>query len=143
MKVAMGCDHGGLELKNRLKEYLVSKNIEVSDEGTYTSESCNYPVFAKKVARKTANGECDFGVLVCTSGIGMSIAANKVKNARAALIHEVNGAEMCRRHNNANIICFGQKVVTYETAVKCLDIFISTEFEGGRHETRVNMFEEE
>ncbi|MDD4124977.1 MAG: ribose 5-phosphate isomerase B, partial [Eubacteriales bacterium] len=107
MKIAIGSDHGGFALKTQLVDYLKNKNYEVSDEGTYSEESCDYPVFAKKAARKAASGECDFGVLVCTSGIGMSIAANKVKGARAALIRDAFDAEMSRRHNDANVICFG------------------------------------
>ncbi len=142
MKIAIGCDHGALDLKNALVDYLKSKGVEVDDKGTHTKDSCDYPVFAKAVSVDVASGKCDFGVLCCTSGIGMSIVANKTKNARAALIHEASGAEMCRRHNNANIICFGATQVTPENACKYIDIFTSTEFEGGRHERRVNMFED-
>jgi len=141
MKIAFGCDHGGLELKNYLMEELAKDGHEITDEGTYSKESCDYPVFAHKVARAVTSGEADRGVLVCTTGIGMSIAANKIKGARAALIHELHGAEFCRRHNDANIICFGQKAVDKETALECARVFLSTEFEGGRHERRVNLFE--
>ncbi len=141
MKIAIGCDHGALDLKNAIGEYLKSKGYEVFDKGTFTKDSCDYPVFAKAVASDVAKGECEFGVLCCTSGIGMSIVANKTKNARAALIHEASGAEMCRRHNNANIICFGATQVSPENACKYLDIFLNTEFEGGRHQRRVGMFE--
>lgn len=142
MKIAVGCDHGALDLKNAICEYLRSNGYEVDDKGTYTKDSCDYPVFAKAVAGSVAEGNADFGVLCCTSGIGMSIVANKVKNARAALIHEPSGAEMCRRHNNANIICFGATQVTPENAFKYIDIFLSTPFEGGRHQRRVDMFED-
>ena len=142
MKISIGCDHGGLELKTKLADYLKEKGYSVTDNGTFTKDSCDYPVFAKKTARDVASGDSGFGVLVCTTGIGMSICANKVKGARAALIHEEKGAEMCRRHNNANIICFGQAVTDFETACKCVDIFLSTPFEGGRHERRVSMFED-
>lgn len=142
MKISIGCDHGGLELKNAVAEYLRGEGHEVTDNGTYTKDSCDYPVFAKKTAKAVASGDADFGVLVCTTGIGMSICANKVRGARAALIHETRGAEMCRRHNNANVICFGQAVTDAETACKCVDIFLSTPFEGGRHERRVSMFED-
>lgn len=142
MKIAVGCDHGALDLKNAICEYLRSNGYEVDDKGTYTKDSCDYPVFAKAVAGSVSDGNADFGVLCCTSGIGMSIVANKVKNARAALIHEPSGAEMCRRHNNANIICFGATQVTPENACKYIDIFLSTPFEGGRHQRRVDMFED-
>ena len=142
MKIAIGADHGGFALKTQLIEYLKNKNYELSDEGTYSVESCDYPVFAKKVAGKVASGECDLGVLVCTSGIGMSIAANKVKGARAALVRDASDAEMSRRHNNANVICFGAKATSFEKAAECLDIFLNTKFDGGRHIRRVNMFED-
>ncbi len=142
MKIAVGCDHGALDLKNAICGYLRSNGHDVDDKGTYTKDSCDYPVFAKAVARSVSEGNADFGVLCCTSGIGMSIAANKVKNARAALIHEPSGAEMCRRHNNANIICFGATQVTPENACKFIDIFLETPFEGGRHQRRVDMFED-
>ena len=115
----------------------------MDDKGTFSKESCDYPVFAKAVAHDVADGKCDFGVLCCTSGIGMSIVANKVRNARAALVHEPSGAEMSRRHNNANIICFGAKLVSPEDACRYVDIFLATPFEGGRHQRRVDMFEEE
>ena len=125
MKIAIGCDHGAFELKNAIADHLRAKGFEVDDKGTFSKESCDYPVFC------------------CTSGIGMSIVANKVRNARAALVHESSGAEMSRRHNNANIICFGAKLVSPEDACRYVDIFLATPFEGGRHQRRVDMFEEE
>ncbi len=142
MKIAIGSDHGGFALKTQLVEYLKNKNYELSDEGTFNEESCDYPVFAKKVAGKVASGECDLGVLVCTSGIGMSIAANKVKGSRAALVRDAFDAEMSRRHNDANVICFGAKSISVEKATECLDIFLTAKFDGGRHVKRVAMFDE-
>lgn len=141
MKIAFGCDHGGLELKQFLMEKLKEAGYETEDMGTYTKDSCDYPIFARKVARAVAEGEADRGVLVCTSGIGMSIAANKIRGCRAALIHELHGAEFCRRHNDANVICFGQTAVEPETALECAEMFLKTGFEGGRHARRVNEFE--
>lgn len=142
MKIAFGCDHGGLELKQFLLEKLKEAGYETEDMGTYTKDSCDYPIFARKVARAVAEGEADRGVLVCTSGIGMSIAANKIRGCRAALIHELHGAEFCRRHNDANVICFGQTAVEPETALECAEMFLKTGFEGGRHARRVNEFED-
>ena len=142
MKIAFGCDHGGLELKQFLMKKLKEAGYETEDMGTYTKDSCDYPIFARKVARAVAEGEADRGVLVCTSGIGMSIAANKIRGCRAALIHELHGAEFCRRHNDANVICFGQTAVEPETALECAEMFLKTGFEGGRHARRVNEFED-
>ena len=142
MKISIGCDHGAYDLKETLKNHLTAKGYEVADEGTYSKDSCDYPVFAHKVANKVAAGDVDFGILCCTPGIGMSIAANKIKGARAALLHDEFSAEMTRRHNNSNILCIGAKIVeSEEKACRLADIFLSTEFEGGRHERRVNMFE--
>ena len=140
--IYIGCDHGGFELKNTIIERLLSLGYEVFDAGTYTNESCNYPVYAKEVCRNVLENEGSLGILVCGTGIGMSIAANKIKGARAALLHDEFSAEMTRRHNNSNILCIGAKIVeSEEKACRLADIFLSTEFEGGRHERRVNMFE--
>ena len=142
MKIAIGCDHGALDMKNKVVAHLQKKGFEVLDFGTHTKDSCDYPVFAHKVANKVAAGDVDFGILCCTTGIGMSIAANKIKGARAALLHDEFSAEMTRRHNNSNILCIGAKIVeSEEKACRLADIFLSTEFGGGRHERRVNMFE--
>ncbi len=142
MKIAIGADHGGFKLKEKLAEHLKSKGYEISDEGTYDTQSCDYPVFAKKVARKTACGECEFGLLVCTSGIGMTIAANKVKGARAALVRDAYDAEMSRKHNDANVICIGEAVTNFDKAAELSEIFFNTAFDGGRHIRRVGMFDE-
>ncbi|MFA6729515.1 MAG: ribose 5-phosphate isomerase B [Eubacteriales bacterium] len=141
INIAVGADHQGFLLKKTLIEYLKKSGYEVSDQGTSDSASCDYPIFAKKVAEAVARGEADYGVLICGTGIGMSIAANKVKNARAALVCGERNAFMSRAHNNANIICFSAHDMEYKDIVSCLDVFLKTAFEGGRHERRVNMFE--
>ena len=142
MKIAIGCDHGGVEHKNAIAQHLTERGFEVKDFGIYEAKSVDYPDIAKPVALSVRDGECDLGILVCGTGIGMSIAANKIKGARAALLHDEFSAEMTRRHNNSNILCIGAKIVeSEEKACRLADIFLSTEFEGGRHERRVNMFE--
>ena len=139
MIVALGCDHGGLEIKNAVIEYLKNKNIEYTDFGCYTDESVDYPVFAYKVATAITDKKADLGILCCGTGIGISMAANKVKGIRAAVCTNEFMAEMTRRHNNSNILCMGGRVIDSETAVKLADIFLSTEFEGDRHTRRVDM----
>lgn len=138
MVVSFACDHGGLELKKCLAEYADSKGYSIIDFGTFDKESCDYPDFGVKVATSVAKGESDFGVCVCTTGIGMSMVANKVDGARCALCHSENDAEMTRRHNNANILALGQKTLSEEQAKSIFDIFMTTAFEGGRHLRRVN-----
>lgn len=142
MKIAIGSDHGGFGLKTKLAEHFKARGYDVFDEGTYDTQSCDYPVFAKRVAKKTASGESDFGVLVCTSGMGMTIAANKVKGARAAFVRTEYDAEMTRRHNDANVVCFGEAVVSFEEAARLAELFFHTAFDGGRHTRRVGMLEE-
>ncbi|MEG1710742.1 MAG: ribose 5-phosphate isomerase B [Clostridia bacterium] len=136
--IGFACDHGGLELKNALAEYAQSCGFNVRDFGTFSKESCDYPDFAFPCAKSVATGECDFGVVVCTTGIGMSICANKVKGVRCALCRSEKDAEMTRRHNNANIIAFGQANGDIELSKKILEIFLNTQFEGGRHQRRVD-----
>jgi len=138
-KFSIGCDHGGLELKNAIIRAL-SGEYEISDVGVYTSESVDYPDFSKLVCDSVIIGASDFGVLVCTTGIGMSIAANKQKGIRAALCHNEDCAKFSRLHNNANVVCLGQKYVPAALAEKIVRTFASTEFEGGRHERRVCKF---
>ena len=138
MKISLGCDHGGYALKEHIKAYLESKGHEVVDCGTYSTDSCDYPIFGEAAARKVQSGECERGIVICTTGIGISIAANKVRGIRCALCSEPLSAEMTRRHNNANILCMGGKVIDKETAVKLVDIFLHTEFEGGRHQRRID-----
>ena len=138
MKIAIGCDHGGFELKEAVRGYLEERQIPYEDFGAYNTDSVDYAPIAAKAARAVAAGQADFGVLVCSTGIGISMAANKVKGIRAALCTNEFCAEMTRRHNNANILCMGGKVIDKETAVKLVDIFLHTEFEGGRHQRRID-----
>ena len=138
MKIAIGCDHGGFELKEAVRGYLEERQIPYEDFGAYNTDSVDYAPIAAKAARAVAAGQADFGVLVCSTGIGISMAANKVKGIRAALCTNEFCAEMTRRHNNANILCMGGKVIDKETAVKLVDIFLRTEFEGGRHQRRID-----
>ncbi|NFN87206.1 ribose 5-phosphate isomerase B [Clostridium sporogenes] len=138
MKIALGSDHAGLPLKNEIIKHLKDKRIEIEDFGTYTEESCDYPDYAKKVAEKVAAKEFDFGILVCGTGIGISIAANKVKGIRAALCSDTFSAHACREHNNANILALGQRVVGVGLALDIVDNFLNAKFQGGRHENRIN-----
>ena len=137
MKLVIGSDHGGIHLKEVLKQHLAERGIEVQDAGTYTEESCDYPDIAVKVCREITNGSAERGILVCGTGIGMSMAANKVKGIRAALCGDVFSAAMSREHNNANVICMGERVLGPGLAVRILDAWLDTEFAGGRHERRV------
>jgi ribose 5-phosphate isomerase B len=138
MNVAIGSDHRGFELKEKIREYLKSKNNSVIDEGTFSSESVDYPDFSAKVGKAVAKGEAQFGIVICGSGIGVSIAANKVKGIRAVNATNKDMAEMSRRHNNANVICFGSDFIDFNTAVSYWEIFAATEFDGGeRHERRI------
>jgi len=137
MKVSLGADHGGVDLKDNLAQILRAAGLEIIDRGTHGHDSVDYPDFAVAVAHDVASGAAERGILVCTTGIGISIAANKIHGARAALCHNEDGAEFCRRHNDANIICFGQKYITPYMAQKMAMIFLNTDFEGGRHERRV------
>ena len=138
MKLVIGSDHGGIHLKEVLKQHLAERGIEVSDAGTYTEESCDYPDIAEKVCREITDGNAERGILVCGTGIGMSMAANKVRGIRAALCGDVFSATMSREHNNANVICLGERVLGPGLATCILDAWLDTEFAGGRHERRVN-----
>ena len=137
--IAIGCDHGGYEIKNAVIAYLEDKGIAYTDFGCYSTDSVDYPVFGYKVAAAVASGEAELGILCCGTGIGISMAANKVKGIRAAVVSDAFCAEMTRRHNNANILCMGGRVISAEKAVELADIFLNTPFEGGRHEKRVQM----
>ena len=138
MKLAIGCDHGGFSLKEAVRGYCEERGIPYEDFGAYSTDSVDYAPIAAKAARFVASGQADFGVLVCSTGIGISIAANKVPGIRAALCTNTYCAEMTRRHNNANVLCMGGKVVDEETALKMLETFLQTEFEGGRHQRRID-----
>ena len=137
MKISLGCDHGGYALKEHIKAYLESKGHEVVDCGTYSTDSCDYPIFGEAAARKVQSGECERGIVICTTGIGISISANKVKGIRAALCGDCYSAEMTRRHNDANILAMGARVLGPGLALKIVDTFLNTEFEGGRHARRI------
>ena len=142
MKVGIGCDHAAYDLKEQIKEYLKeAKGFEVVDFGSY-GERCDYPVSGEKVARAVASGQCDKGVLICGTGIGISLAANKVKGIRAAVCSEPYSARLTVQHNNANIIAFGARVVGSELAKMIVDEFFGAEFEGGRHQKRIDMISE-
>jgi len=135
--VAIACDHGGVEMKSALVEMLSKDGYEILDLGTNQTTSVDYPDYANELSRALIDGKAFRGVLICGSGIGMSIAANRFPQIRAALIHDALGAKLCREHNNANVIAFGGRTLGIETARDCLSIFLNTEFEGGRHERRV------
>ena len=137
MKIAMSCDHGGLRLKNVLKEYLLDNGYEVEDFGTNSEDSCDYPDYAGKAAKAVASGACDKGVVVCGTGIGVSITANKVNGIRCALCHDVFSAKATRAHNDSNMIAMGQRVIGEGLALEILKAWLSTEFEGGRHVQRI------
>lgn len=137
--VALGADHGGLEIKEAVKQYLEEKNIPYKDFGVYDGQAADYPEIAYPVAKAVASAEADRAVLCCGTGIGISIAANKIKGVRAAVVSDAFSAEMSRRHNDANILCMGGRVIDEKKAVELADIFLNTPFEGGRHEKRVNM----
>lgn len=142
-KIAIGADHGGFELKEKIVEYLKSHNIEYNDFGTYSDESCDYPKFAKEVALEVAKGNFNRGILVCGSGIGVSIVANKVKGIRAALCWNIATAESARTHNDSNILCLGQRQIDMDLGIEIVDKWLKSEFQGGRHKRRVDMIEGE
>ena len=141
MKIAVASDHGGLSLKNSLTQYLQRKGHEVIDFGTTTAESCDYPDFARPAAEAVARGECERGIVCCTTGIGVSIVANKVRGVRCALCLNTDMASLTRHHNNANVLALGQKYVDDALAIEIAEIFLSTPFDGGRHTTRVEKIE--
>ncbi|ARP50025.1 MULTISPECIES: ribose 5-phosphate isomerase B [Caproicibacterium] len=136
--LAIGCDHGGFQLKKEIEAYLESRKIEYRDFGTDSEESVDYPLFAAKVAHSVADGTCDRAILCCGTGIGMSIAANKVHGIRAAVVTEPYGTEFTRRHNNCNCLCLGGRVLTTEKALELVRIYLDTPFEGGRHQRRID-----
>lgn len=138
MKISIACDHGAFDLKERLKAHLLEQGHQVTDCGTNSTESCDYPDFGVAAAKLVADGACERGVVLCTTGIGMSMVANKVRGVRCALCHEPLSAEMTRRHNDANVLAMGAGVTGGNLAERILDVFLSTEFEGGRHQRRVD-----
>ena len=138
-RIIIGCDHGGLELKNEIIAHLNKRGIAVTDVGTYTNESCNYPDYACALCKRIQSGEFERGILVCGTGIGMSIAANKHKGIRAACCADTFSARMTRMHNDSNVLCLGGRVIGAGLACDMVDLFVDTSFEGGRHATRVAM----
>ncbi len=142
MKIAVGSDHAGFVLKQQLIEYLKESNYEVINCGTDSTDSVDYPIFGEKVGRIVANNEADLGLCICGTGIGISIAANKVRGIRAAVAHDFSSAKLAREHNNANIICFGARLIGTEVAKDALDIFLNAKFLGGRHLRRIEEISE-
>ena len=137
MKIAIGCDHGGYLLKQDILIWMEEHNIDFEDVGCFSTESVDYPIYGEKVARLVASGACEKGIVICTTGIGISIAANKVKGIRCAHCTDSLSAEMTRRHNDANIIVFPARFITNDEAVEFIETYLTTEFEGGRHERRI------
>jgi len=140
MKVAIGCDHGGIDLKKQVVRQLEHEQIQVLDLGCDSHDSVDYPVFARAVCASVLNHEADFGILICGTGIGMSMAANRFKGIRAALCHELFTARMSREHNNANVLCLGARVVGPGLALEIVKTWLRTDFGGGRHLRRIEMF---
>lgn len=139
MKIAIGNDHTAVEMKKAIVEHLKSRNIQVIDMGTNETASCDYPVYGEKVGRAVVDGDADLGIAICGTGLGISLAAGKVKGVRACVCSEPYTARMSRLHNNCNVLCFGARVIGIEMAKMITDIWLDTEFEGGRHQRRVNM----
>ena len=141
MKIAIGCDHGGYLLKQDILIWLEENDYEFEDFGCYNTESVDYPVYAEKVARAVASGECEKGIVISTTGIGVSMAANKVKGIRCALCGDSYSAEMTRRHNDANVLAMGAGIIGPNMAKKITEVFLTTAFEGGRHARRVGLLD--
>ena len=142
MKIAIGCDHGGFDHKNAILKHLAENGFEVEDFGIYENVSVDYPDIAKKVCESIQNGKNELGILVCGTGIGMSLAANKHKGIRAAVLSDHFSAKYTRLHNNSNVLCLGGRVIGIGTALELVDLFVNTEFEGGRHQTRIDKITE-
>ncbi len=136
-KIAIACDHGGYELKKDIIKHLTARGFEIVDFGCDSTQSVDYPDYALPASQAVAKGECDLGILICGTGIGMSLCANKVKGIRAACCSDTFSARMTRMHNNSNILCFGARVVGLGLATDMVDLFLDTEFEGERHNQRI------
>lgn len=141
MKIVIASDHGGFELKEKIYVYLKNKGYEVENFGTNSLDSCDYPIFANKVCKAILNKEFERGILICGTGIGMSIAANRHKGIRAACLSETYSAEMTRKHNDSNILCFGARVIDESLAKEIVDVWLLTQYEGGRHQKRIDMLD--
>lgn len=141
MKIALGSDHGGFALKEHVKDWLTQHGYEVEDFGCHDTRSCDYPVYGRAAAEAVGGGQCDRGIVICTTGIGISMAANKVRGVRCALCSEPLSAEMTRRHNDANMLAMGGGLIGNNMADRIVDAFLNTPFEGGRHQRRVDKIE--
>ncbi len=139
MNISLGCDHGAFALKEHLKSYLTKQGHNVVDCGTHSTDSCDYPIFARAAAQKVASGACERGIVLCTTGIGVSMVANKVKGIRCALCRDLLSATLTRQHNNANMLALAGGFTGPFEAERLVNAFLTTEFEGGRHERRVNL----
>lgn len=139
MKMAIACDHSALDLKEEVKTLLATRGIEVEDFGTYTTDSCHYPIYGARAAQAVADGRCDLGIVICGTGIGISMAANKVKGIRCALCSDTFSAKMTRIHNNSNMLALGARVIGVELAKEIVNAWLDAEFEGGRHQVRIDM----
>ncbi len=140
--IAIGCDHGAIELKEQLVQHLEKRGLQIEDVGCYDKQSCDYPVYAHKVAELINEGKCDTGILLCGTGIGMSMAANKIKGIRAALCSDCFSAQATREHNNANVLCIGARVIGPELAFRIADTFLEAKFSNDeRHVRRISMLE--
>lgn len=142
MKISIASDHGGLELKNEIIQYFIQNKIEYINFGTDSLESCDYPDFAYKAALAVKNKECDYGIVVCTTGIGVSIVANKVKSVRCALVTNIMQASLTKEHNNTNMLALGAKLTNKEQSLEIIQTWLNSKFEGGRHQNRVNKINE-
>ena len=142
MKIAIGNDHAAVAMKNEIVEYLTKQGHEVVNFGTDTNASTSYPIYAEKVSKVVLSGECERGILICGTGIGISIAANKIKGVRCAHCADAESAKLSRQHNNANIVAFGARIIGAVTAQSIVDAFINTDFDGGRHQLRIDMITE-
>lgn len=136
--IAIACDHGAFDLKQHLKGYMESKGLTVLDLGVTNTDSVDYPEYGYAMAHALKDGKAQRGILLCGSGIGISIAANRYPEVRAALVHDVTGARLCREHNDANVLCFGGRMIGSDLAEECINTFLDTDFEGGRHQRRVD-----
>ena len=141
MKIAIGCDHAGFEYKEKLKQWLSENGYEYDDVGTYSADAVDYPVYAKAVCQEVLSNEVQYGILFCGTGIGMSIAANKIKGIRAAVCSDIKSAELTRQHNNSNVLCMGAQIIGFLTAREITKTFLNNEFVGGKHKVRVDMLE--
>ena len=142
LRIAIGSDHGGVDQKDEVVKALKAKGYDVVDVGTYSHDSCHYPIFGAEVGRHVASGDCQFGIVICTSGEGICMAANKIKGIRCGIAYNDEVAKLMRQHNDANVIAFGAKFVETKDVIHRIEIFLSTDFEGGRHQTRVDLIKD-